>query len=141
MVKFTSLEVSTQLLHQKTVACHICIFCIPSPCALLHHEIGVAEALNVPDADFLCQLDTMNQGFIFGDIIGCCKMNLEHIMQLISSWRSEHHASPRPLFILDPSKCIRQQSSPRGGGSYCVSAQSTRKSAKACDLIVVLGSY
>src|SRR3954467_1817360 len=50
--------------------------------------------LNVPDADFLCQLDTMHQGFIFGDFVGCCKMNLEHIMQLISSWRSEHHASP-----------------------------------------------
>src|SRR3954468_14638259 len=102
MVKFTSLEVSTQLLHQKTVACHICILCIPSPRALLHHEIGVAEALNVPDADFFCQLDTMHQGFIFGDIVGCCKMNLEHIMQLISSWRSEHHASPYTTLHLGP---------------------------------------
>ena len=47
--------------------------------------------------------------------------------------------APKPVRILDPSKCIRQWVESGAGGKYWVSAQSTRKSANACDLMAVRG--
>ena len=47
--------------------------------------------------------------------------------------------APKPVRILDPSKCIRQWVESGAGGKYWVSAQSTRKSANACDLMAAWG--
>ena len=47
--------------------------------------------------------------------------------------------APKPVRILEPLKCIRQWVESGGGGRYWVSAQSTRKLASACDLMVVRG--
>src|SRR3954463_8814402 len=49
--------------------------------------------------------------------------------------------APSPDNILEPSKCICQNWESGHGGSYWVSAQSTRKSARAWDLTAVRGSY
>ena len=49
----------------------------------------------------------------------------------------EEKTAPKPVRILEPSKCIRQWVESGAGGRYWVSAQSTRKSASACDLMAV----
>ena len=47
--------------------------------------------------------------------------------------------TPKPVRILEPSKCIRQWVESGARGRYWVSAQSTRKSANAWDLMAVRG--
>src|SRR3954468_17970108 len=86
MVELATFKISADLLHQESVARHVSIFCIPRARALLYHQIGVTIALNIPNTDFLGQLDTMHKGFVLGYIVRCCKVNLEHILQLISPW-------------------------------------------------------
>ena len=47
--------------------------------------------------------------------------------------------APRPVHIFKPSKCIYHCMESGAGGRYWDSAQSTRKSANACDLMAVQG--
>jgi len=93
-MEFTPLEETAHLLDQEPVACHICIFCILAPCALLHHQVGVAIAQDVPDANFLCQLDAVDESLVLGHVVGRCEVNLQHITELVLLGRGEDDASP-----------------------------------------------
>lgn len=43
--------------------------------------------------------------------------------------------APKPERILEPSKCSLQCVELGTGGRYCISGQSTKKSARICDLM------
>ena len=44
VVKFASLEVRSELLHEETVGRHVCILGVPVPRGLLHYQVRVVEA-------------------------------------------------------------------------------------------------
>src|SRR4051812_46603381 len=95
MVKFTPFEVSTELLHQKSVACHVCILRIPISCALLHYQIGVPKTFNVLNTDFLCKLDAMH---------------MRHCLTLQNESRA-HSATGLPLAMSEQSQPLGHSSS------------------------------
>ena len=93
-MEFAAIEESAKLLDQKSVACHVCIFRVPTASAILPHQVGISIAQDEPNADLLRQPDAVHQSFVFGHIVGCSKMNLQDITELVTFGGCEHNARP-----------------------------------------------
>jgi hypothetical protein len=83
----------------------------------------------------------MHQGLIFGKVVRCAEVDLQHVQQLVSLERGKHDAGSQASHILEPSKFMRQYVESGAGGRYWFSPQSAKNSAMIWDLIVILGLY
>ena len=68
--------------------------------------------MDLADAEFFGQPEPMYERLILGHIVGGGEVDLQHVLQLVAFGRGEDVASPKPVRILEPSKCIRQWVSP-----------------------------
>ena len=69
----------------------------------------------------------------YGYVVGGGKMDLQHISELVAFGRGEDDAGTQTIKVHPPMGGVRR------GGTYWVSAQSTRKLANAWDLMAVRG--
>ena len=53
MEELAPFKVSTELLYEEAVACHICILGVPIARRLLDHQVGVTVAQDPANAEFL----------------------------------------------------------------------------------------
>ena len=89
MKEITLIEVATDLLHMEPIQRHVGVEGVPVARTLLNYQVQISIASNPTDADLLRHLQPVHQCFIFGYIVGCRKVNLQHILQLIFLRRSE----------------------------------------------------
>ena len=106
--EFTPLEISAELLHQEAVARHVCIFGVPVARRLLGYQIGVAIAQDQANAEFIGKTEPVNERLVFGDVVRGGEMDLQCILELVAFREVRTTPAPKPVRILDPSKCIRQ---------------------------------
>jgi hypothetical protein len=60
----------------------------------------------------------MHQGLVFGDVVCCTEVDLQHVKQLVSLGRGEDDTGSQAPRILEPSKFIRQYVESKAGGRY-----------------------
>jgi hypothetical protein len=68
-MELTILEESAELLDVEAVRSHVGVLRVPISRKLMHHEVRVSKTKDSLDANLLGQLEPMDQGFIFGDIV------------------------------------------------------------------------
>ena len=88
---------------------------------------------------FFGKPEPVYERLVLGHVVGGGEVDLLCIFELVAFGRGEDDTGSKPVRILEPSKCIRQWVESGAGGRYWVSAQSTRKSASAWDLMVGRG--
>ena len=81
----------------------------------------------------------MNERLVLGNIVGGGKMDLQCVFELIAFRRGEDDAGSQAGAHLGAVEMHPPMGGVGPGGRYRVSAQSTRKSVSACDLMAVRG--
>jgi hypothetical protein len=92
----------------------------------VHHEVGVSEAKDPPNAYLLSQLEPMHQGLVFGDVVRRAEVDLQYILQLVPLGRGEYDAGSQAPSILVPSKFMRQYVESGADGRYWFSPSQQR---------------
>ena len=83
----------------------------------------------------------MHERFVLRDVVGAAEVYLEHVVETVALGGGDDDPGSRAVAHLRAVEVKVPVGGVGTGGRYWVSAQSTRKSARACDLIAVLGSY
>jgi len=130
VVKLAAVEVAAELLDEEPVRSHVRILGVPGPRRLLHDEVGVAVAHDALDTNFFGDADPVDERLVLCYVVGGREVYLEDVVEPVSFWRGEDDAGAQAPRILEPSKCMRQSLKSSFFGTYWVSAQSTRKSAR-----------
>jgi hypothetical protein len=84
MVELASLEEFAELLDVEAVRGHVGVLGVPISQNLINHGVQVSKTEDPPDASLLGQLEHMDQGVIFSDIVRSGEVDLQHVMHLIS---------------------------------------------------------
>lgn len=76
MDELAPIDVAAHLLDEEAVACHVGILGVPVAGRLLDHQVRVAVAEDVVNADFFGQLEPEDELFILGYIVGGDEVDL-----------------------------------------------------------------
>jgi hypothetical protein len=78
-MELAALEESAELLHIEAIRGHVGIL-TTFPRDLVHHQVGVAELEDPPNANLLGQLEPMHQGLIFSDVVRHVEVDLQYVL-------------------------------------------------------------
>ena len=76
MEELAPLEVSTELLYEEAVACHVCILGVPVARRLLDHQVGVTVSQNPANAEFFGKPEPVDERLILGHVVGGGEVDL-----------------------------------------------------------------
>ena len=75
---------------------------------LLNHQVGVAITQDPANAEFFGKPESWYERLVLSHVVGGGNMDLQHILSLSPLGEVRMTPAPKPVRILEPSKCIRQ---------------------------------